>query len=712
MKLKLIKLTQIIFILFLSSCIKDENPQEETPPIDYIANELTLPETVEMGSFDLPTSFQGMTITWTSSHEEIITTEGIVSRILVNQDVTLTAHYVFEGVSKTKFFVITVIGNPYTALELVQMDHDELGIPLEISGDLTLPTWGVHGSAIIWSSSHDYILSKSGKYYAPLEDEIVTLTAAIRFESSELVKVFEITVKAMPDLEKVQKDHAMLELRIPIPLSSFTLPSRGYFTSEITWQSSHPEIISHEGYYTKPIGNITVTLTATIQKGDASMEKTFDINVEGYSPEHIEQEIEKALKINHGIDVIFSDVILPTRILNLVDVSWSSSHPEIISETGEYRLPDITTSVTLTAEMTVSEKHISMPFNFTVYGLNDQSTELIDQKINTINFNLNDLFVLDENDRLTMGSFDQIVYRNNRLMIAGNMLTGSYTSPIYHSPEALKRINFMWGSISSEHATSSFYLRYLTPSGWTEFLLQGNWGYGGENQPPQITLNFPENVFDIQYQIILKRDNLETPSPEITFVSLQPIADQKNIYDIQSLRQTVFYEVPQLKQADTTDPFLWPNICWATSISMMLQYYQKLTDLKIPQEYYSVLIRQGTERFGTTKNDIGSTQFNMVLHELEFHSYEMLLHVLDHYGHVIIGVSKGSSPTGAFGPISFSSGHVVVVVGYEIHEDGKIDIIINDPAVSWMRFPIKGSVEELMMVWDKGGMLMQPKTTI
>jgi hypothetical protein len=52
---------------------------------------------------------------------------------------------------------------------------------------------------------------------------------------------------------------------------------------------------------------------------------------------------------------------------------------------------------------------------------------------------------------------------------------------------------------------------------------------------------------------------------------------------------------------------------------------------------------------------------------------------------------------------------VVVVVGYEIHEDGKIDIIINDPAVSWMRFPIKGSVEELMMVWDKGGMLMQTK---
>lgn len=709
MKRKLIQLSHIIFILFLSSCIKEEHTIEDIPPIDYIANELTLPETLEMGSFDLPTLFQGMTITWTSSHEDIITTEGMVSRILTNQDVTLTAHYLFEGESKSKTFVVTVLGKPYTALELVQMDYDELGIPLEISSDLTLPTWGIHGSAIIWTSDKGHILSKSGKYYAPLEDEVVTLTATIRFESAELIKSFEVNVKAMPDLEKVQKDYAMLDLRIPTPFSNITLPSRGYFTSDITWQSSHPEIISPEGYYTKPIGNITVILTATIQKGDATMEKTFEINIEGYNPEHIQLEIEKVLAINHGIDVIFDDVILPTRILDLVDVSWSSSHPEIISETGEFTLPDTTTNITLTAEITIDEKAISIPFEYTVYGLNDESTELTDQKINATEFNLNNLYTLDENDRLTMGTFDHIVYRNERLLLSGNALTGSYTSPVYHSSEALKRINFMWGSISSPEATSSFYIRYLTPSGWTEYLLQGNWGFGGENQPPHITINFPDNVFDIQYKIILKRDNLSTPSPEITFVSIQPITEQKNIYELSQLRQSVLYEVPQLKQADTLDAFLWPNICWATSISMMLQYYHKLTDLKIPQEYYSVLIRQGTERFGTTKNDIGSTQFNMVLHELEFHSHEMLLYVLDHYGPVIIGVSKGSSPTGAFGPISFSSGHVVVVVGYEIHEDGKIDIIINDPAVSWMRFPIKGSVEELMMVWDKGGMLMQTK---
>ena len=65
----------------------------------------------------------------------------------------------------------------------------------------------------------------------------------------------------------------------------------------------------------------------------------------------------------------------------------------------------------------------------------------------------------------------------------------------------------------------------------------------------------------------------------------------------------MLYDVPQLKQASTSDPFLWSNICWATSISMLLQYYDQLTDLDVPHEYYSVLIRKGTKRFGNPQTD-------------------------------------------------------------------------------------------------------------
>jgi hypothetical protein len=264
----------------------------------------------------------------------------------------------------------------------------------------------------------------------------------------------------------------------------------------------------------------------------------------------------------------------------------------------------------------------------------------------------------------------------------------------------------MWGSITHSNAKTELLTRYLTNDVWSDWYSHGTWGYGGNNTPPQITRNFSEFTKEIQYKVVLTREHRNMPSPKLNFVSIQLITTEKVSYTLDGLNQSVLYDVPQLKQADTIDASLWNNICWATSISMMLQYHHKLTDLDVPQEYYSVLIRQGTERFGTTKNDIGATQFGVILHELEFHSKEMLLHVIDHYGPLIVGVSKGESLDGKFGPLTYSSGHVVVVVGYEINTDGSIDIIVNDPAVSWMRHTIKGSIEEFMLVWDRGGMLM------
>ncbi len=94
--------------------------------------------------------------------------------------------------------------------------------------------------------------------------------------------------------------------------------------------------------------------------------------------------------------------------------------------------------------------------------------------------------------------------------------------------------------------------------------------------------------------------------------------------------------------------------------------------------------------------------------EVEFHSLSMLLYALQHYGPVIVGVSQGSSPDGKFGPLTFTSGHVIVVVGYEIQPNGDIILAVNDPAVSWIREVFYGPSDEFMKVWDKGGIIVKP----
>lgn len=697
----------LIFIV-ISILITGCHSSVDEPDIDIVQSSLFLPTWTDETHIELPDIYEGVDLIWESSNPNLISDSGNISRVYLDTEVILTAHYTFHQIALTKSFIITIKGQPLNALEIVTLDANNLYLEHQVDHDLELPTSGPNGSLILWESSDPHIISKKGVYYMPIDPSQVVLTATLIYEEARINKTFVLTALAMPDAEKVNRDYVMLDIPITSPSKDLILPSRGYFTSDIVWSSSHPEIISDEGIYTKPIGNIQVSLTATITKGEDSMIKTFTIPIDGYDVDSFFNEVSKTLSINHGIPVLFDNVDLPTSVLDIAHVAWESSHPDILSTSGVFHYPDQTTELTMKAHVTSGDYEKDYFFSYIVYGKYDTQTEMIPQNIEMVSMDTHALFHLDVNENLTLGAYDQVMLKQGHLLIQGGQLSGTYTSPVLYSEIPMNRINFMWGSISHISAKTEFFTRYLMDSSWTPWISQGIWGYGGENTPPSITSHFAQATQNIQYKIVLSKETESQPSPQITFVSIQPIYVYPKDYSNEVLRNEVLYLVPQLKQADTLDTFLWNNICWATSISMMLQYYNKLNDLPIPQEYYSVLIRRGTERFGTTKNDIGATQFGVILHELEFQSAEMLLYVLDHYGPLIVGVSKGDSPNGAFGPLTYASGHVIVVVGYEIKSDGSVDIIVNDPAVSWMRHTIRGSLEEFMLVWDKGAMLMTP----
>lgn len=65
-------------------------------------------------------------------------------------------------------------------------------------------------------------------------------------------------------------------------IANIALPTEGISGAKITWKSSNPEIVSEEGKVNRPkAGNedAVVTLTATITKGDYSLEKEIEITV-------------------------------------------------------------------------------------------------------------------------------------------------------------------------------------------------------------------------------------------------------------------------------------------------------------------------------------------------------------------------------------------------------------------------------------------------
>ncbi|MBQ8580219.1 MAG: glycoside hydrolase family 127 protein [Oscillospiraceae bacterium] len=95
----------------------------------------------------------------------------------------------------------TAFGAEFDSAGIVRSDYDALNLPLSsVKSDITLPTAGVGGSTITWSSSNESALSASGKVTRPAAGEnhaYVTLRATITYGDQTMTKDFTICVEAM-----------------------------------------------------------------------------------------------------------------------------------------------------------------------------------------------------------------------------------------------------------------------------------------------------------------------------------------------------------------------------------------------------------------------------------------------------------------------------------------------------------------------------------
>ncbi|MBU1020596.1 MAG: InlB B-repeat-containing protein, partial [Firmicutes bacterium] len=84
----------------------------------------------------------------------------------------------------------------------------------------------------------------------------------------------------------VEIDWSMIELYlsglIPQALSDDISLPISYLDYSISWESSHPEVLSSTGVYKRPYQMIEVTLSAIIQFGQHTVTKTYPIEVDGY----------------------------------------------------------------------------------------------------------------------------------------------------------------------------------------------------------------------------------------------------------------------------------------------------------------------------------------------------------------------------------------------------------------------------------------------
>ncbi|WP_338593396.1 immunoglobulin-like domain-containing protein [Paenibacillus sp. Y5S-9] len=158
----------------------------------------------------LPTSGKnGVSITWSSSHPDVISNSGTVQRPAVqegNVQAKLTATLTYQGVSTTAIFPVTIL-KQFDDQQKVDLDAEQIEIynADNVKGNLRLVTTGEQGSTITWVSSRPAVVkgtaeaagnvTQLGWVSRQAADTPVTLIATITNGAASKQLTFNVTIK-------------------------------------------------------------------------------------------------------------------------------------------------------------------------------------------------------------------------------------------------------------------------------------------------------------------------------------------------------------------------------------------------------------------------------------------------------------------------------------------------------------------------------------
>ncbi|MEC1787311.1 immunoglobulin-like domain-containing protein [Schinkia azotoformans] len=332
-------------------------------------------------SVTLPTTgADGITITWASDATNVIGTDGTVTRpanSAGDASVTLTAIITDGSATATKVFVVKVlkqaqteaVANAKIALEIGYATRDSLNA---VTQNVIFISAGADGAMITWNSDTPSVIANDGTVIRPANsagDASVTLTATITKGGATETKVFVVKVlkQAQTEAEAVANAKAALEIgyatgdSVNAVTQNVTFTSAGADGAMISWNSDTPSVIANDGTVTRPAnsaGDASVTLTATIIKGDATETKVFVVKVlkEAQTDAEAVANAKVALEIGYAtgdsLNAVTQNVTFTSAGADGAMIMWNSDTPSVIANDGTVTRPVNSAgdaSVTLTA---------------------------------------------------------------------------------------------------------------------------------------------------------------------------------------------------------------------------------------------------------------------------------------------------------------------------------------------------------------------------
>ncbi|MFP4457548.1 MAG: immunoglobulin-like domain-containing protein, partial [Clostridia bacterium] len=258
-----------------------------------------------------------------------------------------------------------------------------------VLSDLVLPQEGQSGSNISWTSSNENFLTNSGKVINPLPTEgnqEIKLDAKITVGEVEKVKSFNLTINVsdsdivLADKEELTQNDFLASNEDSNNIKdNLVFPNEGKYGSKISWESLSTQFLSDSGQVTRPSfysGDVSVDLVATIEKGNSSSTKTFELKILKEDPTD-EQAVtadsrgiteEFVLAENADKYNVTKDINIPKIGENGSIISWKISEPSYVLSDGTVIRPSYNTGNKLVyLEATIFKGDVSVEKDFFVW---------------------------------------------------------------------------------------------------------------------------------------------------------------------------------------------------------------------------------------------------------------------------------------------------------------------------------------------------------
>jgi hypothetical protein len=655
-----------MFLLFFSFSCKEKI--DALPVIESAMAKVTIPVEIDK-DITLPTKEGEVSISWTSSNPNVLSSEGKCCPMGKALTVTLSASFTYLEETKNCDYQVEVNGRFNQVM-------NQLVIPTETKNNIDLPT-KMNEVSITWSTSSSKVINKAGEVFPQENDCSVLLSAYLSYQEESDSCSFFVNVPALSPEELLDRAWNELDLVDSVELGE-SIPLPQIFKNSIqgTWTSKQADFDNQGNCLQIPYLNEPAQFELSLSYHQVVKTYTYYVNVPGLTDE---ERIQSACsKINMPTTLSHS-LILQTNFEYGVTGIWTTDQPNILSSNGVLINPSEDTIVKMILELSSREEKMNQTYTITASHKKtlDKPHQLI-YRASDADFNESSLVNLQ--------------YKNSKVVLSDSEVEGSYES------EQIDTISYVsligsWACITSVHATIELMVRTCVDGEWSSYVSYRPWGLGRENSSvdtsggncristDEVLINNSKSANKLQYKVILRRDSLEVDSPQLSLVSFA--LESKNYQYENNLfgrNNEVFVDLPRLYQQIV--PSIGGVICSATTSTMLLK--GKGFDFSSKDEYEHRYIAGLVKDYG--KGIYGNWVYNTATigaygldsYVGRMYSISELLYQLDTMGACGLSV-KGTMISNK--KTYTTAGHLIVAVGYK-YVNNQLIILVNDPNVS------------------------------